>query len=81
MTVNPGWGGQTFIESSEDKVRRLRATLGDDFPIQVDGGISAKTVWSMAEAGATLYVAGSAIFGASDPAAAYREIAAAAGMA
>jgi len=81
MTVNPGWGGQTFIESSEDKVRRLRTTLGDDLPIQVDGGISAKTVRSVAEAGATLYVAGSAIFGAPDPAGAYREIATAAGVA
>jgi ribulose-phosphate 3-epimerase len=78
MTVNPGWGGQAFIEGSPDKVKRLRALLGDELPIQVDGGISAKTVGSVAEAGATLYVAGSAIFGAADPAEAYREIARAA---
>jgi ribulose-phosphate 3-epimerase len=80
MTVNPGWGGQAFIESSPDKVRRLRTLLGNDLPIQVDGGISAKTVSSVAEAGATLYVAGSAIFGADDPAEAYKEIARAAGV-
>jgi ribulose-phosphate 3-epimerase len=81
MTVNPGWGGQAFIEGSPDKVGRLRSLVGDDLPIQVDGGISAKTIGSVAEAGATLYVAGSAIFRAADPAAAYKEIAAAAGLA
>jgi ribulose-phosphate 3-epimerase len=78
MTVNPGWGGQAFIEGSPDKVKRLRALLGDELPIQVDGGISAATVGSVAEASATLYVAGSAIFRTDDPAEAYREIARAA---
>jgi ribulose-phosphate 3-epimerase len=81
MTVNPGWGGQEFIDGSPGKVRRLRGLVGDELPIQVDGGISARTVASVAEAGATLYVAGSAIFRAPDPAAAYNEIAAAAGLA
>jgi ribulose-phosphate 3-epimerase len=80
MTVNPGWGGQEFIEGSPAKVRRLRALLGDGLPVQVDGGISAQTVARVAEAGATLYVAGSAIFRAPDPAAAYIEIAGAAGL-
>jgi ribulose-phosphate 3-epimerase len=80
MTVNPGWGGQAFIESSPDKVRRLRALVGNELPIQVDGGISPNTVKAVAEAGATLYVAGSAIFGAEDPAQAYLEIAQAAGV-
>jgi ribulose-phosphate 3-epimerase len=80
MTVNPGWGGQDFIETSPDKVRRLRTLLGDGVPIQVDGGISAETVPSVAKAGASLFVAGSAIFHAPDPAAAYTEIAAAAGL-
>jgi ribulose-phosphate 3-epimerase len=80
MTVNPGWGGQQFIERSPDKVKRLRALVGDDLPIQVDGGISAKTIGLVAEAGATLFVAGSAIFRAPDSAAAYREIAEAAGL-
>jgi len=80
MTVNPGWGGQSFIELSPCKVRRLREVLGPDVPIQVDGGIAAGTIASVSQAGATLFVAGSAIFHADDPAAAYAEIAAAAGL-
>jgi ribulose-phosphate 3-epimerase len=80
MTVNPGWGGQPFIESSPQKVRRLRE-LVPDAAIEVDGGIDAGTAGSVADAGATLFVAGSAIFGAGDPAAAYAEIAKAAGAA
>ncbi len=80
MTVNPGWGGQAFIESSPDKVSRL-ARLAGDAKIEVDGGIDATTAGPIAAAGASLFVAGSAIFGADDPAAAYTEIAAAAGAA
>jgi ribulose-phosphate 3-epimerase len=79
MTVNPGWGGQPYIETSTAKVARLRELLGPDLPIEVDGGIDAATARETAAAGATLFVAGSSIFGAEDPAAAYREIAAAAG--
>jgi ribulose-phosphate 3-epimerase len=79
MTVNPGWGGQPFIPSSIEKVARMRALLGDGPELEVDGGIDARTAGPCAEAGATLFVAGSAIFGAPDPAQAYREIAAAAG--
>jgi ribulose-phosphate 3-epimerase len=79
MTVNPGWGGQPYIESSTAKVARLRELLGPDMPIEVDGGIDAATAEATAAAGATLFVAGSSIFGSPDPAAAYREIAAAAG--
>jgi ribulose-phosphate 3-epimerase len=78
MTVNPGWGGQPFITSSPDKVKRLAA----DHPeasVEVDGGIDPKTAGGVADAGATLFVAGSAVFGADDPGAAYREIVAAAG--
>jgi ribulose-phosphate 3-epimerase len=81
MTVNPGWGGQPYIESSTAKVARLRELLGPDLPIEVDGGIDAETARETAAAGATLFVAGSSIFGSGDPAAAYREIAAAAGAA
>jgi ribulose-phosphate 3-epimerase len=81
MTVNPGWGGQPYIESSTAKVARLRALLGPDVPIEVDGGIDAETAGETAAAGATLFVAGSSIFGAEDPRAAYRDIAAAAGAA
>ncbi len=79
MTVNPGWGGQPYIEASTAKVSRLRELLGPEVPIEVDGGIDAATARETAAAGATLFVAGSSIFGSGDPAKAYREIAAAAG--
>ena len=79
MTVNPGWGGQPYIESSTAKVARLRELLPDEMPIEVDGGIDVETARVTAEAGATLFVAGSSIFGESDPAAAYTAIAEAAG--
>jgi ribulose-phosphate 3-epimerase len=75
MTVNPGWGGQDYIESSTAKVARLRELLGPDVPIEVDGGIDAATARITRDAGATLFVAGSSIFGTSDPASAYSEIA------
>ena len=78
MTVNPGWGGQAFIEGSPGKVKRLVPIAGKA-KIEVDGGIDASTAGVVAEAGASLFVAGSAVFGAPDPAAAYTEIAAAAG--
>jgi ribulose-phosphate 3-epimerase len=77
MSVNPGWGGQPFIASSPDKVSRL-AQLAPHQRIEVDGGIHAETVVPVAEAGATLFVAGSAVFGDPDPAAAYQRIARAA---
>jgi ribulose-phosphate 3-epimerase len=78
MTVNPGWGGQSFIEGSPDKVARL-AQIAGEAKIEVDGGIDATTAGSVSDAGASLFVAGSAVFGADDPARAYTEIAAAAG--
>ncbi len=71
MTVNPGWGGQPYIESSTAKVARLRELLGPDVPIEVDGGIDVATAGPTAAAGATLFVAGSSIFGSPDPASAY----------
>jgi ribulose-phosphate 3-epimerase len=74
MTVNPGWGGQAFIETSPAKLMRLRALVGPDMPIQVDGGIGAATAATTEVVGATLFVAGSAVFGGDDPAAAYRAI-------
>ena len=77
MTVNPGWGGQAFIEGSSDKVTRL-ASLADGATIEVDGGIDTTTAGPIAAAGASLFVAGSAVFGSDDPAAAYTEIATAA---
>ena len=78
MTVNPGWGGQAFIEGSPDKVSRLRHVVGEESRIEVDGGIAAATAGPIADAGASLFVAGSAVFGADDPAAAYTAIAASA---
>jgi ribulose-phosphate 3-epimerase len=80
MSVNPGWGGQSFIPSSPDKVRRLRE-LAPTPVIEMDGGIDAETVGGVAEAGASLFVAGSAVFGDPEPAEAFRRIAAAAGAA
>ena len=79
MTVNPGWGGQAFIPASLDRIRRVRELVGPDAELEVDGGIDASTAGPCAEAGATLFVAGSAVFGQDDPAAAYARIAAAAG--
>jgi ribulose-phosphate 3-epimerase len=78
MTVNPGWGGQSFIATSPAKVERLRPLVGDA-RIEVDGGVDTATAGPIAAAGASLFVAGSAVFGAADPAAAYTAIAAAAG--
>ena len=74
MTVNPGWGGQSFIERSVDKLGRLRALVPDGVPIEVDGGIDVGTAPRCASAGAGLFVAGSAVFGTSDPGKAYGEI-------
>jgi len=75
MTVNPGWGGQRYIEHSERKVKQLKNLL-PQAAIEVDGGIDTTTGPEVAAAGARLFVAGSAVFGADDPAAAYRAIAA-----
>jgi ribulose-phosphate 3-epimerase len=72
MSVNPGFGGQQFIPSSVDKVRRARAMLdatGSEAWLQVDGGISRDTIADVWEAGANALVAGHAIFAAADPAA------------
>ena len=78
MSVNPGWGGQSFIPGSPGKVERLAPLVGAA-KIEVDGGIDAETAGPIAAAGASLFVAGSAIFGAPEPALAYQAIAAAAG--
>jgi ribulose-phosphate 3-epimerase len=79
MTVNPGWGGQAYIPGSDDKIRRLRALIGDAPDLEVDGGIDARTAGRAAAAGASLFVAGTAIFASPDPGAAFQEIAVAAG--
>ncbi len=76
MSVNPGWGGQPFIPASIDKLAAMRALLPDGVALEVDGGVDAVTAPKVAGAGANLLVAGSAVFGAADPAAAYAAIAA-----
>jgi ribulose-phosphate 3-epimerase len=75
MTVNPGWGGQPFIAHSPDKIERVRAIVGADVAVQVDGGIDPETALECRRAGANVFVAGSAIFGSNDPGEAYRAIA------
>jgi ribulose-phosphate 3-epimerase len=75
MTVDPGWGGQPFIETSPAKIARLKELLPAEVVIEVDGGVGEDTVGACAQAGASLFVAGSAVFGKDDPAAALRAIA------
>jgi len=76
MTVNPGWGGQPFIAHSLDKLPRVRALVGTDVAVEVDGGIESLTAPACLQAGANVFVAGSAIFSAATPGEAYRAIAA-----
>ena len=80
MTINPGWGGQEMLPESPGKIERLVPLVGSA-RIEVDGGIDASTAGPIAAAGASLFVAGSAVFGTEDPAAAYAEIVAAASAA
>jgi ribulose-phosphate 3-epimerase len=73
MSVNPGWGGQTFLPSSLAKVRRLRdeaRSAGSRAPIEVDGGVDADNAGDLVAAGAEILVAGTAVFGQEDPSAA-----------
>jgi ribulose-phosphate 3-epimerase len=73
MSVNPGFGGQKFIPSAYEKIRRVAAMLaGRPIELSVDGGVKRDHIRPLAEAGATVVVAGSAIFGAPDPAAEVR---------
>ena len=81
MSVNPGFGGQTFIPRSESKIKAVRALLdrqGSAAPIEVDGGIDGSNAARIVEAGATILVAGNSIFGTGDPERATRELRAAA---
>jgi ribulose-phosphate 3-epimerase len=79
MSVNPGFGGQSFIPSAHRKIREVRTLLGTrPVEVSVDGGVKAGLAKSLAEDGASVLVAGSAIFGAADPGEALRAIRAAA---
>src|SRR5690606_19036174 len=77
MTVEPGFGGQSFLEGMLPKIRRARAAISEanlDVWVQVDGGVSAETIERAADAGANVFVAGSAVYGAEDAAAAIDEL-------
>jgi ribulose-phosphate 3-epimerase len=77
MSVNPGFGGQRFLMSALDKLRRLRALLrlhGAPAQIEIDGGITADNAAAVADAGAEILVAGSAVFGPADPAQAVQQL-------
>jgi ribulose-phosphate 3-epimerase len=78
MSVNPGWGAQSFIPASLAKLARMRRALPDHVALEVDGGVHDQTAHSVAAAGANLLVAGSAVFGSDDPGETYRRLAAAA---
>ena len=81
MSVNPGFGGQTFIPRSESKVKEVRALLdraANSAPVEIDGGIDRQNVGSVVSAGARIIVAGSAVFHTPDPERATRELKAAA---
>jgi ribulose-phosphate 3-epimerase len=83
MSVNPGFGGQSFIPESVDKIRKLRSLLdstGSKAAIEVDGGVDLTTVGAVVDAGATILVAGHAIFGNGDPESATRALRAAASV-
>jgi ribulose-phosphate 3-epimerase len=77
MSVNPGWGGQPFLRTSIEKVRRLNAearAAGSRLSIEVDGGVGIDNASALAEAGAEILVAGTAIYGAGDPAGAIGQL-------
>jgi ribulose-phosphate 3-epimerase len=73
MSIEPGYSGQAFMHEALDRIARLRELLPET-PIQVDGGIGPDTIAPVRAAGASLFVAGSSIFGEDDPAAAYRRL-------
>ena len=81
MSVNPGFGGQTFIPRSESKIQAIRRMLdaaGNPAPIEVDGGVDETNIARLVAAGASVFVAGSAVFATGDPAEATRRLRAAA---
>jgi ribulose-phosphate 3-epimerase len=74
MSIWPGYSGQAFMPEALDRIRELRGLLAPDVRIQVDGGVGAANIREIHDAGATLLVAGTSVFGADDPGAAYREL-------
>jgi ribulose-phosphate 3-epimerase len=78
MSVNPGWGNQKLIPHSFAKLQALRAALAQEIAVEVDGGVNEPTARTVAQSGANLLVAGSAVFGAADPGSAFQALSAAA---
>jgi ribulose-phosphate 3-epimerase len=74
MSIHPGYSGQEFMPEALGRIRRLRELLPDEKPIQVDGGVGLENVRELREAGASLLVAGSSVYGNDDPGAAYRRL-------
>jgi ribulose-phosphate 3-epimerase len=74
MSIHPGYSGQEFMPATFDRLRRLRAALPPDVPIQVDGGVGPDNIREIHDAGATLFVAGTSIFGREDLPRAYRRL-------
>jgi ribulose-phosphate 3-epimerase len=80
MSVNPGWGGQSYVPSSTERIAHLRGMLPPEVAMEVDGGITLETIDEAREAGVDVFVAGSSVFGAADPAAAFKALAARAAL-
>jgi ribulose-phosphate 3-epimerase len=74
MSVHPGYSGQAFIEGSAERIRRLRELLPETVQVQVDGGVGPENIAELRDAGATLFVAATAIFGREDLPRAYRRL-------
>jgi ribulose-phosphate 3-epimerase len=77
MTVNPGFGGQSYIPASSDKIRRARALLSEHRSqafLEIDGGVTRQTIGAAHQAGADTFVAGNAVFGSADPVREVREL-------
>jgi len=74
MSIEPGYSGQEFMPEAFERIRTTRSLLPPDMPVQVDGGIGPENIKSVRDAGATLFVAGSSIFGREDLPRAYRRL-------
>jgi ribulose-phosphate 3-epimerase len=74
MSIHPGYSGQQFMPEALGRIKELRGLVGDDVHVQVDGGIGPDNIREAHDAGATLFVAGTSIFGQEDPARAYRQL-------
>ena len=75
MSVNPGWGGQRYIPEATGRLTRMRGLLPPEVVLEVDGGVSLETIDEIRDAGTDLFVAGSSVFRADDPAAAFTALA------